>query len=88
MSKWGDDWRLHGQERYLAGVTLSRVAYVAPSARWDHDHCEFCWAKFMEVDAPDILREGYVTDDRRDWICPKCFEDFRELFGWSIREPA
>ena len=35
--------------------------YKAPSAEWDHDHCEGCWAKFAEFDAPDILHSGYFT---------------------------
>jgi hypothetical protein len=81
-----DDWRLRDQERYIGGAMLHRATYHAPSSVWDHDHCEFCWAKFMDSDEPEILREGYVTDDGRDWVCPQCFEDFRERFGWTIRE--
>ena len=44
------------------------------SDSWEHDHCEFCWAKFMDpayseehraaVEAdPAILTEGYTTTD-------------------------
>src|SRR5947208_2930159 len=43
-----EDWRLRGQEDYLQGATLLRKPYRAWSEDWEHDHCEFCWAKFMD----------------------------------------
>jgi hypothetical protein len=66
------DWRLCGQERYLAGAAWVRRRYRARSERWEHDHCEFCWAKFMDPDFspehrrfiqehPEVLTEGYAT---------------------------
>jgi hypothetical protein len=88
MPPLDDDWRLWGQERYLAGAMLHWATYRAPSPVWDHDHCAFCWARFMEADDPEILREGYTTDDLLHWVCPPCFEDFRERFGWSLRGSA
>jgi hypothetical protein len=78
-----NDWRLRGQERYLQARSWSRRKYVAPHADRDHDHCAFCWIKFMETPAADVLDEGYVTEDGAHWVCPTCFEDFRERFGWS-----
>lgn len=78
-----DDWRLCGQEDYLKGVTLQRKRYQRYSSTWDHDHCEFCWAKFAEEDLiPDALHEGYTTADDYHWICESCFEDFKEQFEW------
>lgn len=67
-----DDWRLGGQERYLQGAALVWKRYRARNETWDHDHCEFCWAKFMDpdlseahrrwvADNADILVEGYTT---------------------------
>ena len=79
------DWRIRNQATYLFGVELNFIPYRAPSATWDHDHCEFCWAKFAEWDGEGILKEGYNTQDARDWICPRCFADFKELFNWSVR---
>lgn len=81
-----DDWRLQGQEKYLKGATLSWKRYVRPSESWDHDHCEFCWAKFMDSETPDTLKEGFATADNR-WICPRCFADFGDLFGWLVTNP-
>lgn len=78
------DWRIRNQETYLHGATLNFIRYQAPSDTWDHDHCEFCWAKFAEWDGEEILKEGYNTQDKRDWICPRCFEDFKVRFNWTV----
>lgn len=75
-----DDWRLRGQEKYLSNKDLFLRQWKAPRPDWDHDHCEFCWAKFS--DAVDVLHEGYTTEDNYYWICPDCYNDFKELFGW------
>ena len=79
-----NDWRLTNQAEYLSGVTLVRKTWVRPRAEWDHDHCAFCWAKFADVDGPETLSEGYTTPDDYYWICPTCFTDFREHFGWQV----
>ena len=81
-----NDWRLTDQERYLKGVSLRLKKYKAPRPGWDHDHCEFCWARFMELDEPEILHEGYTTEDDYRWICQSCYNDFKDTFGW-ILEP-
>jgi hypothetical protein len=77
------DWRLTGQEEFLTGVTLERRVWQETRPDWDHDHCAFCGAKFAAIDEPDILHEGWTTDDEYYWICDACFADFREQFGWS-----
>lgn len=84
----GGDWRLQGQEEYLQGARLARRSYrrYGPNPTWDHDHCEFCTAEFMVEDHPDVLHEGYATLDDYRWICPTCFEDFRERFAWTVVE--
>jgi len=79
-----DDPRITNQEKYLKGVVLSRRQYRKPRPDWDHDHCEFCWTKFMETSAPGDLSEGYATPGEKHWVCPKCFEDFKGRFGWTV----
>ena len=79
------DWRLKGQERYLQGRSWSRRKYARPRPDWDHDHCCFCNATFMETAAPDVLDEGYTTDDSYYWVCSPCFEDFKGMFAWTLR---
>ena len=80
------DWRRRGQEDYLLGKTLLHRTYRQYPANpsWDHDHCEFCWAKFMVGDDPDVLHVGYCTEDEYHWICETCFEDFKEEFRWRV----
>lgn len=67
-----DDWRLTDQDRYLHGAELTWKSYRARSETWEHEHCVFCWAKFMDPDFskehaghiaehPDVLTEGYTT---------------------------
>jgi len=58
-----DDWRLQGQERYFAGVTLVWSDWKQPAPDWEHDHCEFCWAKFAGQEVPNALHAGYATED-------------------------
>ena len=82
------DWRLQGQARYLQGVNLVHRQYrrYPGNPDWDHDHCEFCGSKFMVEDYPEVLHQGYTTEDDYHWICDPCFADFREMFNWQVVE--
>jgi hypothetical protein len=81
------DWRIHNC-RLLRGLTLRRKPYRKWSERWDHDHCAACWARFAEVDGPEIQHEGYATcEDYKlgadyDWVCVGCFSELRDERGW------
>jgi hypothetical protein len=56
------DWRLETHEEpWMYGATFRWTKYQPPSPDWDHDHCALCTAKFMDSDAPDVLREGYLA---------------------------
>jgi hypothetical protein len=79
-----DDWRLQGQERYLQGRAMHRDRWTRPRPSWDHDHCEFCGARFMEENLTDVVHYGYTTADRYYWVCEPCFRDFRARFGWTV----
>jgi|SRR5580704_3556047 hypothetical protein len=70
-----DDWRLQGQEEHLQGATLARRAYRAWKETWEHDHCEFCWTKFMDpafsedyaefiAENPEVLTVGFAVQGR------------------------
>jgi hypothetical protein len=83
-----NDWRLTNQARYLKGVTLVWRSYAPAKSENDHDHCEFCQAKFMNGDAPDLLHESYSTPDGYRWICRPCFDDFLDIFGWHVEQAA
>ena len=77
-----DDWRRLDQDEYLKGVRVMATNYVMHDPQSDHEHCEFCGAKFSTYEGD--LHAGYCTLDRYRWICPTCFEDFKDEFGWTI----
>jgi len=79
-----DDWRRQGQEKYLKGVNFVFKDYQPYRIGWDHDHCEFCGAKFSLNG--DDLKKGYSTEDSYRWICGDCFNDFKEEFNWQVIE--
>lgn len=84
-----DDWRRMGQEEYLSGVKLYHFAQFSPySKKWDHEHCEFCGARFSEN--PEDEHEGWCTTRKNErtsrFICQECFRDFKEEFGWISEE--
>ncbi len=79
-----NDWRLTNQRNYLQGAVLVWKVWTQRREDWDHDHCEFCWAKFMENRA-DAEGAGYTTEDEYRWICKRCFQDFHEMFQWIVK---
>lgn len=79
-----DDWRRQGQERYLSGARLLSQTYRSCRPDGDHDHCEFCGAKFSCREGD--LKAGYSTEDGYHWICALCFEDFKDDFAWEIHD--
>ncbi|MGI6270423.1 MAG: hypothetical protein ACOYKJ_07835 [Candidatus Howiella sp.] len=51
------------------------------SDKWDHEHGEFCRAKFMEEDDEGVLHAVYCTLNKQNRIRPECYGDFRERLG-------
>jgi hypothetical protein len=76
-------WRIDNA-KWTRDATLEFRKYSRPSETWDHDHCAACWAKFMELPAPDVLDQGYVTTDGDRWICPNCFQELKDAMGWKL----
>ncbi len=83
------DWRLEsgavcGIEDKLKNIPLYRIPFTPLSPGWDHEHCVFCWDKFSAHD--NCLKEGFCTAKENSpdayWICPQCYNDFKEMFGW------
>jgi len=58
-----EEWKEHKLKSLgrLKAMTFEFADYTPPSAEWDHDHCEGCWATFALFDAPEILHNGCVT---------------------------
>jgi hypothetical protein len=94
-----DDWRLDpANEKRFRDAVFERKVYIQPSPEWDHDHCAFCSVRFAQEGSrpaaadPGALTEGYSTPgppsepkDDYYWVCPTCFEDFRERLEWTTR---
>lgn len=78
-----DDRRLLPSHERLHGLTLVYQPWNATDPHNDHDHCEFCWAKFAAYNG--CLRAGYATEDCYRWICEDCFRDFKERFKWKVK---
>jgi len=79
-----NDWRLTNQINYLKEVDLAWRHYRPSNSGNDHDHCEFCTAKFMEGGGAGAITDGYSTLDGCRWICKECFADFIDIFGWRV----
>jgi len=75
------DWRRQGQQQYLSGVILVARTYRPQRPGWDHDHCEFCGAKFSGREGD--LGWGYATPDGYHWVCAGCYGDFRAEYRWG-----
>jgi hypothetical protein len=85
-NNWGD-WRIMGQEKYLKKVTLKWTKWRMLKPSWDHDHCSFCSQKFSDnPNHKDAVKSGYTTLDEYYWICKKCFNDFKPIIKWKVKE--
>jgi hypothetical protein len=62
----------------------ARTGVPRRTHNWDHDHCEFWWAKFAVEERPGIVHEGYCPLDGYRWICSTCFDNFKERFDWRV----
>jgi hypothetical protein len=87
-----DDWRLTagpvcGCEEKLKNIPLWYIPFQMLSEKQDHEHCAFCWERFSLYEGD--LQAGYCTRPQNtagaEWICPECFADFKEMFGWTLQ---
>jgi len=78
------DWRNMGQMDYLYQKKLLEVSYEPYSKKWEHEHCAFCWDKISLL--PNTVQSAYCTTDKRHWICPKCYSDFKDTFKWIVKK--
>lgn len=83
MHQEPSDWRLTNQQNYLMGEALNYKENSKRTSKTDHDHCEFCFQKFADS-GEDTIQEGYATLDDYRWICPTCFNDFKEQFRFEV----
>lgn len=89
-----DDWRLtQGADKFLRGADLRWQVFRKPRPDWDHEHCCFCWAKFVDPEdyawyiektrTAGVFTEGYTTTETHEsgasyhWVCKPCFRALR-----------
>lgn len=96
-----DDWR-RSSPGVARGAHFHWNQYLAPKPAWDHDHCLFCWAKFVPEeeksqhltggDEHTIYSSGYATVEAEGsgsgWVCRPCFEDFADELGLVVEDSS
>ena len=74
--KTGLDWALD--------IVLDNIEYktyylednLGQYPNFDHDHCELCTEKIMNIDGCE--KEGYVTLDFYYWLCKDCYSKYHK----------
>ena len=77
--KTGLDWGLD--------IVLDNIEYktyylednLGQYPNFDHDHCELCFEKIMNIDGCE--KEGYVTLDFYYWLCKDCFSKYHQYLS-------
>ena len=67
---------------HLHNKILKKVQFGLPYSHSDHEHCEHCWARISNVEGDD--HQGYYEPTSDSWICEECYNEYRELYGWSV----
>ena len=71
---------------YLSGLHFIWQTYLPYRKGWDHDHCEFCHAKFCN-DTVSCLTKGYSAENGYRWVCKQCMIDFQEKYNLLLEKP-
>ena len=76
------DWRLLDQDEYLMNKEFIKVDVISYKNKilkqgLFHEHCEFCFDKIENID------QVFCTKDFYNWVCPICFNDFKEKFKFN-----
>lgn len=70
------------EKDYLHNKELQYKEFIGEDKN-DHEHCELCWHRISNL--KDDSHNGYYEELSKSWICDECFNDFKDLFGWSVR---
>lgn len=80
------------------GTAFVLKPYRRYSDSWDHDHCEFCMARFIEPgteaewegDTHVQVTRGYAITEEHPkgadyyWVCKPCFDQFAAEYGFRV----
>ena len=77
-----EDWRLSQGDFDNIKNHVFKKQYFKSNKNNDHDHCNFCWTKITDLEIDEEHDTfGYVTlnaHGQEEWVCEKCFNDFKE----------
>lgn len=62
-------------------IVLSKHPFEDYKDGWEHEHCEFCSDRIDKNTS-----SAYSTNDNYHWICETCYNDFKEMFEWIVKE--
>lgn len=54
-----------GQENFLSGLRLTWKRYQAFSGNWEHEHCKFCFKKFLDPAYAAWMRKALAEESDR-----------------------
>jgi len=79
-----NDWRLEANKSFLENEVFRYLNFAKEYEDTEHDHCIFCKYKTFSSNK-EHLQWGYASTTRNGywWVCPECFEDFKEIKGWT-----
>lgn len=90
MNSLKDDWRLLSYKGQLNGMEFELIKFNSTVSN-DHEHCDFCFAKITDLDIKNeiVFKEGYAYINAKtkklNFICPECFNDFKEKLDFKIK---
>lgn len=90
----GAEWRWARWSEYDDPIPDASAQGGIRVEHQDHDHCTICYEKAFSERYVDDLREGWTTGgprarqagtprDEYYWVCPDCFEAFRDELEWT-----
>lgn len=72
-------------QEFLVGRRLIFCKFT-PDGESEHEHCNMCGAKFSIN--PGDLHIGYRTDDSIGWVCPECYDYYKDEYDWTVMPKA
>ncbi len=78
---WNKDWQSFRKEGFLVKKTLVRKKLNEyETTDYAPAQCVFCYTCLRKRDV------GYFEPSAKVWVCPKCYEDFKDYFDWKAIE--
>ena len=77
MDDWRKDMLFSVKDTY--NMKFEKLNFKS-HRNWDHEHCSICFKKIGSHGEDDKC--AFYCEKTNDWICERCFFDFRIKFNW------